>query len=134
MKHLLRTPIILAAAVCLIVSCKKEKHAPAPVPTRTLKFILYTDKDFSDDEHNISFALHVVRIGNYPSFDSTVTSFKIKDIPHKANQLVFEKKVPDDGTTLTVGFVYTIEGIGVGWHLDTLGANQKSKTIEYPFE
>ncbi|HTI61275.1 hypothetical protein [Mucilaginibacter sp.] len=133
MKHLLRTPIILAAAVCLIVSCKKEKHAPAPVPTRTLKFILYTDKDFSDDDHNISFSLHISN-GKSAPFDSTVAMFKIKDIPHKANQLVFEKRVPDDGTTLTVGFVYTIEGIGVGWRLDTLGANQKSKTVEYPFE
>lgn len=133
MKYLLRATIILAAAIFLTTSCKKEKTLPAPVATRTLKFILYTDQDFSGDDHNISFSLHISN-GKSAPFDSTVAMFKIKDIPHKANQLVFEKRVPDDGTTLTVGFVYTIEGIGVGWRLDTLGANQKSKTVEYPFE
>ena len=106
---------------------------PSPVSTRTLKFILYTDKDFSDDDDNISFALHISNNKSAP-FDSTVATFKIKDIPHKSNQLVYEKKVPADGTILTAGFVYTIENVGTGWHLDTCAANEKLKVIEYPFE
>lgn len=132
MKHLLRTTVVLTAAIFLITSCKKEKQVPAPATTRTLKFILYTDQDFSGDEHNISFSLHISN-GKSTPFDSTVATFKVKDIPHKANQLVYEKKVPLDGTILTAGFVYTIENVGVSWHLDTCAATEKFKVIEYPF-
>jgi len=132
------TMALIVAVICLTTSCKKEKPAPtpqpAPVATRTLKFILYTNQDFSTDEHNISFALHISNHNSGIAFDSTVVSFKVKDIPHKANQLVFEKKVPLDGADLTAGFTYMIENVGYSWHLDTVAANEKQKVIEYPFE
>jgi len=134
MKYYLITAIMVAIAICLTTSCKKEKTIPPPVSTRTLRFILYTDKDFSTDEHNISFALHISNHSTGIAFDSTVVAFKVKDIPHKANQLVFEKKVPLDGSVLTAGFTYTIENVGFSWHLDTCAANEKLKVIEYPFE
>jgi hypothetical protein len=127
---------LIVAAICLTTSCKKEKSTPAPttpVATRTLRLILYTDKDFSTDEYNISFALHISD-GYTAPFDSTVVSMKIKDIPDKAHQLIFEKKVPDDGKMLTAGFTYAIENVGYSWHLDTVAANEKMKVIEYPFE
>ncbi|MGZ3945020.1 MAG: hypothetical protein ACXVIY_08040 [Mucilaginibacter sp.] len=129
---------LIVAAICLTTSCKKEKPtqapAPTPVATKTLKFILYTDKDFSTDDHNISFALHISNPNNGIAFDSTVVAFKVKDIPHKANQLVFEKKVPLNGADLSAGFTYSIENVGYSWHLDTVAASEKLKVIEYRFE
>jgi hypothetical protein len=129
---------LIAVAICLTTSCKKEKpapvHNPSPVATKTLRFILYTDKDYSTDVHNISFALHISNHTSGIAFDSTVVAFKVKDIPNKANQLVFEKKVPLDGADLTAGFTYYIENVGYSWHLDTVAANEKLKVIEYPFE
>jgi len=128
---------LIVAAICLTTSCKKEKSTPAPAPTpvatRTLRFILYTNQDFSNDNHNISFALHIDDGVSAP-FDSTVYSTQVKNIPDKAHQLVFEKKVPDDGKTLTAGFTYAIQNVGFSWHLDTVASNEKQKVIEYPFE
>jgi hypothetical protein len=135
MKFYSTMALIVVATICLTTSCKKEKSAlkPAPVATRTLKFILYTNQDFSTDDHNIIFALHISD-GVTASFDSTVYTAKIKDIPDHAHQLVFEKKVPDDGKILTAGFTYEIQNVGYSWHLDTVASNEKLKVIEYPFE
>jgi hypothetical protein len=128
------TALVVFAAICVTTSCKKEKSQPTPVLTRTIRFILYTNQDFSNDNHNISFALHIRNTNQTISFDSTVFSMKVKDIPNKQNQLVFEKKVPSDGSILTAGFLYSIENVGNSWHLDTCAANEKFKIIEYPFE
>lgn len=134
MKYFLMTALTVFAAICVTTSCKKEKTQPAPVSTRTIKFILYTNQDFSNDDHNISFALHISNTTHSIAFDSTVFSMKVKDIPNKQNQLVFEKKIPSDGSILTAGFVYSIENVGNSWHLDTCAANEKLKVIEYPFQ
>lgn len=128
------TLIFLFLVICLITSCKKEKSQLPPPSMRTIRLVLYTEKDFSDDDHNISFSAHITNQGGSISFDSTLYTMKVKDIPNKANQLVFEKKVPSDGSILTAGFVYTIENVGQSWHLDTCAANEKLKVIEYPFE
>src|SRR3569832_762181 len=125
MKRLSPTARLVLAIICFTTSCKKDKTQP-PVTSssaRTLRFILYTNADYSSDEHNISFALHISD-GITAPFDSTVVSMKVKDIPDKAHQLVFEKKVPDNGKTLTVGFTYEIQNVGFSWHLDTCGANE----------
>jgi len=136
MKYYLLTAFIGIITMGLITSCKKEKHNPAPVlaATRTIKFILYTNKDFSTDEHNIAFSLHIANNNGTFGFDSVVARMKIKDIPHKANQLVFERTAPLNTTTLTAGFTYEIENVGNSWYLDTVAANEKFKIIEYPFQ
>ena len=120
----------------LITSCKKEKHGPAPVlaATKTIKFVLYTNEDFSGNTDNITFSLHITNNSRTYGFDSVLATMKIKDIPHKANQLVFEKTAPLDTAVLTAGFFYTIENVGTSWHLDTIAANEKFKLIEYPFQ
>jgi len=135
MKRLLPAALLILAATCLITSCKKEKVQPPvthPTATRTLRFILYTNQDFSNDTHNISFSLHIDD-GITAPFDSVVYTAQVKDIPDHAHQLEFEKKVPDDGKALTVGFTYYIQNVGYSWHLDTIASNEKSKVIEYPF-
>ena len=143
--------ISVFVAICISVSCKKEKvqstiekaqppveTTQPPVPsTRTIKFILYTNKDFSTDDDTISFLLKISNnIGTSQSrtvFDSTLATIRLKDIPGPSNKLVFSKTLPNDGTVLSAGFVYTTR-FGYSWFLDTCGVNQKSKVIEYPFQ
>jgi hypothetical protein len=136
MRYYLIVGLLVATAICLTTSCKKEKHTPVPaqVSTRTLKFILYTNKDFSNNNDNISFSLHISNAASSIAFDSTVFSAKVKDIPDKAHELVFEKKIPDDGSLVAADFFYTIENVGTSWYLDTCAANEKFKVIEYPFQ
>ena len=126
-------PVILAAASGM-TSCKKETNRPLPVPTRTIEFILYTNQDFSDNNHYIRFVLHISNAARSIAFDSTVFCRQVKEIPNKQNQLVFEKKVPADESILTAGFLYSIENVGNSWHLETCAANENFKVIEYPFE
>lgn len=135
MKYFLPAAILTFAVICLTASCKKANPVKPPVTTsyRTLRFILYTNQDFSGNNENISFALHIDD-GHTAPFDSTVFSTQVKNIPDKAHELVFEKKIPDDGKTLTAGFTYMIQNIGYSWHLDTVAANDKLKVIEYPFQ
>jgi len=123
-------------AIGVIASCKKEKHNPAPVlaATRRIRFILYTNKDFSTVEDSITFSLHIANKNRAFGFDSVVARMKVKDIPHKVNELVFERTAPLDTTVLTAGFYYTIKNVGMSWHLDTVGSNERFKVIEYPFE
>src|ERR1700744_3136755 len=138
MKYFLLTALLVFAAICLTTSCKKENPVNAKQPvtasSRTLKFILYTNKDFSGNDQNITFSLHISNAQKTIAFDSTVFSAKVKDIPDKAHQLVFEKKIPDDGTTVAADFFYTIENVGMSWYLDSCASNEKMKVIEYPFQ
>jgi hypothetical protein len=133
--------VLIFAATCFAISCKKEKQQPVPQPVgvsaRTIRFILYTNKDFSNDDDTISFALNIQSntgsINSRTIFDSTLATIRIKDIPGLSNKLVFEKTIKNDATILTAGFVYTTR-FGIGWSLDTVGVNQKLKVIEYPFQ
>ena len=130
--------LVVFAVICLTTACKKENPVTArpPVATsyRNLKFILYTNKNFSGNNDSISFSLHVSNGNKTISFDSTVFSAEVKDIPDKAHQLVFEKKIPDDGTSVAADFFYSIKNVGMSWYLDTCAANEKMKVIEYPFQ
>lgn len=116
-----------------ISSCQKQSIT-TPYGNRTIKFILYTNKDFSTINDTINFSLTIRNQEHTVAFDSTLTSIRIKDIPGPANKWIFTKTVPDDGTILTAGFLYNIKNVGYSWHLDTVGVNQKTKTIEYPFQ
>lgn len=117
----------------LITSCTKQAGVTPTLPlTRTVRFNLYTEQDFSTDNHNITFSLF---IKNHTTtlFDSTITTMKVKDIPKLANKLVFEKKIFYDNSELAAGFTYYIENVGYSWHLDTIAAGQNFKLIDYSF-
>ncbi|HVS93130.1 MAG TPA: hypothetical protein VHE59_13900 [Mucilaginibacter sp.] len=135
MKYFFPTAFLFLGIIFLATSCKKEKPVKPPVTmsTRTLRFILYTNQDFSGNNQHISFSLHVSNAQKTIAFDSTVFSAKVKDIPDKLHQLVFEKKIPGDGTVVAADFFYTIENVGMSWYLDSCAANEKFKVIEYPF-
>lgn len=131
------TILSIFAAACIIISCKKDKPAqPIPSSTKTIRFVLYTNEDLSTDEDTVSFAVTVRnntgKITSRTIFDSTLATRKFKDISGPQNKLVFEKKVPDDGSVLSVGFIYTSR-FGVGSHFDTVSTNEKLKVFEYPF-
>ncbi|QKJ28786.1 hypothetical protein HQ865_03095 [Mucilaginibacter mali] len=135
-----KTLTILAAitAICLAISCKKGKpQQPVPSPTKTVRFVLYTNADFSTDNDTVSFKL-VIRnnagtIQSRTIFDSTLATRRFKDLPGPLHKLVFEKTVPDDGSILQAGFIYSA-WFGVGSRFDTVGVNEKLKVFEYPFQ
>jgi hypothetical protein len=133
MKPFLVLPVTVFAFLLLITSCTKKVEVIPILPlTRTVKFNLYTEQDFSTDDHNITFSVFI-RNNTKTLLDSAITTMKVKDIPKLANKLTFEKKVVNDNSVLTVGFKYTIENVGMSWYLDTLSAAGKTKLINYSF-
>jgi len=135
MKRFAGVLLILAAA--LIIACKKEKQQPVAAPTKTVRFVLYTNEDFSTDEDTIRFSLTIRNnagtIKTRSVFDSTLAVMRIKDIPKPANKLIFSKTIPDDGSVLAAGFIYSTR-FGIGSKFDTVGTNEKLKVLEYPFQ
>jgi hypothetical protein len=136
MKRFLTISSIFTTA-CVTISCKKQARQPhASSSTQTVRFVLYTNEDFSKDDDTISFALTIRNntgtINSRTIFDSTLATRRFKDIPGLSNKLVVERTVPNDGSVLTVGFIYT-DRFGVGSHFDTVSTNEKLKVFEYPF-
>ena len=129
--------IAIASQITLEIACSKDKSPVTPVipkTGRTIKFVLYTKKDFSNDNGNIAFSLFV-KNHTTTLFDSTMSVMKIKDIPDSIHQLRFEKIVPnDDGSDLAAGFHYNIENVGHAGYTDTNKAGDKLKVIEYAFQ
>jgi len=116
------------------LSCQKQTVQTNPATGRTVKFILYTNKDFSTVNDSITFSLTIKNKLSVTLFDSTLKAMRVKDIPGPANKMIFQKTVPDDGSTLVAGFNYTIKNIGSSWFLDTIATGEKLKVIEYPFQ
>ena len=128
----------LLTATSLILSCKKEKPQPVVSSSnKTVKFVLYTNEDFSTDEDTIRFALTIRNnagtINARSIFDTTLMLMKIKDIPGPANKLIISKTVPDDGSILEAGFIYYTR-FGVGSKFDTVSTSERMKVFEYPFQ
>ena len=127
--------LILSLSFLLLQSCDKETTSPMPLNVeRNIQFVLYTDKDFSDDDHNISFSIFV-RDDNKTILDSAVATMKVKEIPGEANKITINRTIiTAPSTELMAGFVYEIEHVGVSWYLDTIAANQNNKTVEFAFQ
>lgn len=105
-----------------------------PEVPRKIRFSLSTDKDFSDNNGNITFTLSIRKTTNQILWDSVLPPMKIKDIPNPGNKLVVEKWVPgNDGSLLNVGFYYAIENVGYSWFLDTSKAGETFKMIDFNF-
>ena len=138
--------ICLLLTLCItIVSCKKDGSDVNPTPPaggRTIRFVLYTDQDFSNDDHIIRFSVFIKK-GSVYVFDTTASNIlydsafapiHIKDIPDPAHKIVVEKKVFGyDDADLSAGFVYEIENVGNSWHIDTSSAGNPLKVIDYNF-
>lgn len=128
--------ILLFLLIVSVTSCKKEStQQAAQIPQRTIRFQLYTSKDFSAENNSIQFTLSIKNTStNQAIWDSILPSIKIKDIPGVANKLVWEKTVSGTDGILQTGFLYAIPGVGNSWFLDTCGKTTKLKIIDYNFQ
>jgi len=119
----------------LMASCKKSTTTTDPAAPRKIKFILYTNKDFSGDNGNIQFRLSIQKSSNQTLWDSVLPPMRIKDIPDLAHKLVVEKAVPDNyDAAIKAGFYYTIENVGYSWHYDISNEGEKYKEIPFNFQ
>src|SRR3954463_2316146 len=120
MKRYMLIAVALMSFVLLLSSCNKNGEQLDNKVEWKIQYVLYTNEDFSDDEHNITFSLFA-RDNNKSLFDSAISIMKVKEIPSAANRIVIEKTlITDASTDLLAGFVYEIEGVGVSWHLDSI--------------
>ena len=130
MKINVKTFLIL---LFIAASCKKDQADARTNLSRKVRYDLYTNEDFSDDQKNIFFSVFI-RNGQKTIFDSPLATMKIKDIPDSNHRIIIEKFVPDNGTsTLVVGFNYQIETVGSSWFLDTFPATDTFKLLRYSF-
>lgn len=136
MKQLFFKPVAAGIALSVMiaaVSCKKDNHKPTP--PKTVRYIIFTDQDFHDDNHNITFELRIHQLNGRNVLDTFLAPMKISEIPDKAHALVFDKTVPagHENETLQLGIIEEIEDIGIFGTFDTLGANEQHHTIERNF-
>ncbi|MHA4809490.1 hypothetical protein ACX0G9_15360 [Flavitalea flava] len=133
---------ILAALMVLLAgaaSCKKDQTPCAcgkhdtPPPPRKVRYELFTKEDFSDYSKNITFRIHME--GDKILFDSNLATMKVRDIPDFDHRIIIEKLVPgNDTSTLTVGFVYQIEDVGISWYLEQFPGKDTLKVLTYSFK
>jgi hypothetical protein len=138
--------LLLSALSIIIASCKKDSSDVTPMPPeggRTFRFVLYTNQDYSTDDHTIKFIVFIKKGSVYVYdttagnllYDSAYAPIRIKDIPDPAHKIVVEKKIMGyDNDDLTAGFVYEIVNVGYSWHIDTSKAGNPLKVIDYNFQ
>lgn len=135
MKPYLKLLILMLVISLSGTSCYKEQSSSvSPAVSRTIIFTLYTQKDFSDNNSNITFSLFI-RTHDKVLFDTTLSVMKIKDIPDSTRKIVFKKEVPDnDGSELAAGFRYSIENVGNSTHIDTCKTGELVKVVDFSFK
>ncbi|MBW4891574.1 hypothetical protein KXQ82_17745 [Mucilaginibacter sp. HMF5004] len=102
---------------------------------RKVKYVLYTDQNFSTDSKLITFRLFMQRPNNTTVWDSILPPMKVKDIPKSLHKIVVERLVPgNDPSTLKVGFEYTIQDVGYSWFFDVINAGETFKEVNYSFK
>ena len=130
--------LLLTLSTLLFVSCKKyntQQYNQDTQSARNIRFVLYTDKDFSDNNSNVTFKVFIQSSNTNTIWDSTFAPMRIKDIPAFANRLLVEKSVTvPDKSVLKVGFRYYFENGSNSWHIDTSSAYQNLKEFNYNFQ
>src|SRR6476469_8704932 len=126
---------ILGCLSLLFTTCEKVENQSNLTATRKVKFVLYTEKDFSAENGMITFTAAIKKADNQILWDSILPPMKIKDIPTKANSINFEKLVPqNEASVLRVGYTYSIENVGMSWYWDRFEEGQDYKTVEFSFQ
>lgn len=137
--------IILGASSLLGLSCTKTleyiDQYPAEIEKglttnqeRKVRFLLYTDQSFSENEKMITFTMVIRDAHHKVLWDSVLSPMRIKDIPARLNKLEVVKSVPDNNRSLLqVGFLYFIENVGYSWYLDAFKEGESEKVIDYNF-
>jgi len=138
MKFLSFMSIFCVSTILVGTSCKKQIMDPIPgnpEVLRKIQFALYSDKDFSNDNGNITFTLSIQKLTSQVLWDSVLPQMKIKDIPDVAHKLVIEKLVPNnDNSLLKVGFRYAIENVGSSSHWDSSNAGETFTIVDFNFQ
>lgn len=123
--------------IVLATSCTKQPSSSSgndPSAGRTIRFHLYTNRDFSNDHGIIHFSV-IIRNGSALLFDSTLAVMQIKDIPDSAHKIIIDKKISGyDNADLSAGFLYEIENVGYSWFIDTSKAGNPLKVVDYAFQ
>ena len=130
MKLLLASGI---ACYLLIVIASCNKFNNETVTSRNVQFQLYTDQDFSNDNHLITFKLTIQQLPNTIIWDSVLAPMKIKDIPSFANRINIDKTVKTQPGQLKLGFYYTIEEVGDSWFIQPMESWESFKLIDFNF-
>ena len=135
MKFLSTLSILCFSTILIGTSCSKPGICQLPHYQRKVQFALYTDKDFSNDNHNITFTLSIQKPPGQTLWDSVLAPMKIKEIPNFEQKLVVEKLVPgNDTSTLKVGFSYSIESVGNSWYSELFNAGETFKIVDFNFQ
>jgi hypothetical protein len=122
----------------LSASCRKEQLPEKGNITNTLlvrkvRYELYTYENFSGNAENIQFSLFMRNAGK-TIFDSALAIMKVEDIPDFSHRIIIEKTVPlHDTSSLSVGFDYRIENVGISWYQEIFPAADTLKLIQYSF-
>jgi hypothetical protein len=118
----------------VLISCKKDARPASP---RTIRYILYTKQDFSNDDDTIRFRVHMHSTGitGRNLLDSFIAPMTISAIPDSMHAIVIDKNVPSgyEQQKLVIGWVYDIDNVGESWHLDSLSPGENHKTVVYDF-
>jgi hypothetical protein len=115
MKIVPKGSILLLSVILIQTACHKPQGDVDGLPKipRKFRFQLYTNSDFSNDNHLITFEVFIEKSANQVLWDSTLSPMKIKDIPDSIHKLIIDKSAPGNETgLLKVGFRYAIENVG----------------------
>lgn len=136
MKKYILIAFALVLTMPLMNSCTKDSAPPQPAKARTIHYQLFTSGSFTTDFNMVTFTLHIKSADNSIVWDSVMAPMRINEIPNEANKIEVFKKVPnDDGKTpLSVGFLYTIQNVGMSWFLDSCGPADTLKVVRFDFK
>lgn len=138
MKKITVLSILFVSMMVIVTSCKKYNSGYTPGGTkfpRRVQFVLYSDKDLSNDNNTITFTLSIERSINDILWDSVLPPMQIKDIPKLAEALNVEKYVPgNDQSLVKVGFHYTIDNVGNSSHMDPFEPGETFKIESFNFQ
>ena len=135
--------ILIIAALCVFIiltgtSCKKQVCGNLQNKTsvaRTVHFVLYTDKDVSDNGDIISFSLFIENSRHEILWDSAMAPIREKDIPGVEDKIVIQKLVPnDDNSLLKAGFHYSIWNVGYASYHEYSDPGQVLKVVDFNFQ
>ena len=139
MKYLSIISILCVSTILIGTSCKKQiTNSVLNSNSKTLRkvrFVLYTDKDFSSDNDSIFFKLSIQKARNQVLWDSMLAPMKVKDIPNLAHKLIVNRLVPgNDPSLLKVGFYYSIKEVGNSWHVEAFNPGETLKVVDFNFQ
>ncbi len=129
--------------VVSVIACQKQADSYTTdnntvtqvKPSRQVDFVLYTDQDFSTDNHTIVFNPYIKDSTNQIIWDSTFPAMKVKDIPKMANQILISKTITGySNASLKVGFNYSLENVGYSWYIDFSKPGEAMKTVTFNFK